>query len=61
MSMNKKLMVVGCSFSTGEETCDDELIENYWDFHKDPDFVGAGVVPARQAALAFGVNDLSQQ
>lgn len=40
MSMNKKLMVVGCSFSTGEETCDHELIENYWDFHNDPDFVG---------------------
>lgn len=41
MSMNKKMMVVGCSFSTGEECCDEELFENYWDFHKDPTFVGA--------------------
>ena len=39
MSMNKKMMVVGCSFSTGEECCDEELFEKYWDFHNDPNIV----------------------
>ena len=28
----KTLAVLGCSFSTGEETCDDELYENYVGF-----------------------------
>ena len=38
MSVNKKLMVIGCSFSTGEECCDYEIVENYYDYKQDPDF-----------------------
>ena len=38
MSVNKKIMVVGCSFSTGEECCDYEIVENYYDYKEDPSF-----------------------
>lgn len=38
MSVNKKLMVIGCSFSTGEECCDYEIVENYYDYKQDLDY-----------------------
>jgi hypothetical protein len=35
----KKLFVLGCSFSTGEETCDHELIKNYNNYKTDPEWM----------------------
>lgn len=35
----KKLFVLGCSFSTGEETCDHELNENYFSYKTDPNWI----------------------
>ena len=43
----KKLFVLGCSFSTGEESCDHELNENYFSYQTDPNWIHNGI-PSNQ-------------